>query len=217
MISSEILPEIFVPFFFVLLIALLLIFVFFTIKTTNLDDRFSYSLSSKVSLAELLQKYSRIYGSLDIKVNANITGPVLYEHGLLYINKNYVYKPNLYVGVIALLEIEKGRRKRNYWYSILMATLMILILIGSVLGILYSYWILGIVDICILLLLFLSFLSYKRKVWEYSEILDIARDLLELNNEESSLATKLLLLLAEREYIFAPNMVVRLLRFFLPL
>jgi len=212
-----ILPEIFVPFFFVLLTALLLIFVFFAIKTSNLDNRFSYSLSSKVTLAELLQKYSRIYGSLDIKVNANIAGPVLYEHGLLYINKRYVYKPNLYVGVIALLEIEKGRKKKSYWYSILMAFLMIFIIIGSVVGIAHSYWVLGAVDVCILLILFLSFLSYKRRVGEYGEILDLSKDLLELNNEESDLAIKLLLLLAEKEYVYAPSMVVRLLRFFLPL
>jgi hypothetical protein len=215
---STLLPGIFLPFWIVLLLSLFSVFIFCYLSTRNLPNRFHYILSKGVNIAELLEKYSRIVRPISIKVNAKLKVPILAKDDMIYVNREHVYEPDMYVTVLALVELERsGSSKTTFLKRLYYFFLIIAIIIGSVLGILYNYWILGGVDIIILLLLLSSFLSYKRRAEGYEEIGYVTTDLLELGPEETAIASMLLRKLALKEMLFAPSLLMSMIRFFLPL
>jgi hypothetical protein len=88
--------------------------------------RMDFPLSSQTSVVDLLEKYSRIHGPLDVKVNVAIDRPAsLDKHGTLLINRSHVYRTSSYPTFYTLYQIMLGREQQRELRLLRLATIFI--------------------------------------------------------------------------------------------
>lgn len=102
-----------------LIVAIILLAIQFVLGLSSLHnshrlhDRFTTPLGSKISVAELLEKYSRVIEPINIKVNSNITKVAVSRGDLLHVNRELVYRTDLFVNASTLWYINLTKRKNH--------------------------------------------------------------------------------------------------------
>lgn len=75
--------------------------------------RLDFLVSSQVNMVEVLQLYSRIEGTVNIKVNADIPLPAVFENNLLLVKRDWVYQHRAVPSLWLLRTLRLGERKQT--------------------------------------------------------------------------------------------------------
>lgn len=203
MFSSVILP--------IVLVALILTQVILALLHARYNQQYAqkhdFPLISRTTTVELLEKFSRIYEPIDIKVNAAISTPALYQGGVLRINKEWVYEHRAFATLNTLVELVKMQHGWE-WQQLQMWQKLLLVLQVSLL-------IAGInqpVVVVVSLLLVLTQLSlsiyFAAKMEDIiKQAIEIGRDLLDLNVVELEQAPRVLRHLLSDPYTYPVQLV----------
>jgi len=110
-------------------------------QRSRLHRNFLQPLGSMTSLAQLLEKYSRVVEPFNIKVNARINTSVASRPQILLVNRNHVYRNDLYANCMAVwhIKLTKPENKVFHQYQTWQTLLFILEVILLVMGIYISY------------------------------------------------------------------------------
>jgi len=185
----------------------------------GLPRKYSQPLGSKVTIVELLQKYSRIFESISIRVDAQIRQPARISADVLLVNKREVYGALLYPGVYTLYQLLLMWPRHRMALRIYRVQLLIIIVEAAlfILG-LYFGEILVVVALLIgIVLLIVSFVyqAFLFSIWE--EVKDVAIDLLELDKVEQARIKQLVRRMPSQAFIYAVEPVIWIIRFILPI
>jgi hypothetical protein len=184
----------------------------------RLPRKFAQPLGSKVTIVELLQKYSRIFESISIRVDAEIRQPAKAYADVLLVNKRQVYGAHLYPSVYTLYQLllmwPKYRKTLNVFQ------IQIVLVIAEVaLFIAGLYFGEGFILIALLLgiiLLIVSFIyqSFLSTLWK--EVQDVAIDLLDLDKVEQARVKQLIRQMPAQAFVYAVEPMIWVIRFILP-
>jgi hypothetical protein len=186
----------------------------------RLERKFAFPLGSQTSTADMLELYSRIFGPVNIKVNAAIKGISSANGNLLLINRHQVYRSDLFstcytLWVLHLLK-EENQHLRRYHNWQLGGFSVEIILVA--LGFYYPQlgWLLAVAAVLILALLLSSYIYQYRLRQMKQEYLYVAMDLLSLDKLETMRAESLGNRLSTHPFSYPVGMVHLVVRFFNP-
>lgn len=180
--------------FAALLLTQILLAVLSKLRGWRLHKKFNHALSSQVTLAGLLEKYSRLEKNLSITVNAAIASPAQAYGEVVLVNRSWVYKPELFPNFYGLWQLVLTSQK----YVILkrLHTIQIFIYLAQLLLLILSLvvWEVLIWPSLVLGLIAIIYSLYVESVYEKSlqKTYTLALDYLELDRIEQSRGLKLL-------------------------
>lgn len=208
--------------FAVLLIFQVLLGIASSMHKARLSKKYAYALSDLVDASETLQKYTKIHRKVDIKVNAQIIQPALGLKDIVLINRNDMYKQDLYTNFFLITQLELTKKMYRYLremyilQNLLFALGILLFVLGVSLEIDFSSMLVTIAIILhsvTLALTTFGFLSYD---FMLEEVLDIAIDLLNLSELEEARASRLAQAYKYRVFEYPLDIPLKLFYFFKP-
>ncbi len=205
--------------FFAVLVSQLFIATIASWNLRGLSRKFSQPLGSKVTIVELLQKYSRMYAAVNIKVDADVPGPAGVEADALLLNRKIVYSSGLYHNVFVLFQmllllpaytlLRKTRRVQAGLFL-----LEILIYVAHV----YVYEPLGVVAAFVGFGLLATSFVYQSYLGDIlNEVYELSVDLLELDDVESLRAQVLIKEMQAQAFTYAVEPLIWLVKFVFPI
>ncbi len=187
----------------------------------KLQFRYRFETSSGVEPVELLEKYSRIYQKINLKVNAQISQPAIAINNLVLVNRNEMYKPTLYNNFIVSLSLVEAKiakviqRIHTFQSVIFLVQLLNFTLAFNISSVSYSYFVFGGIALVIFqLLLSTMVLFYKRGL--LLRALEITQDLAELTQEEVETLLDLISNLQFTPFEYPINLLTSIVLFFIP-
>lgn len=171
----------------------LLLAAFAAGRKLGVSQRFLDPLGSQTTLAELLEKFSRIYGTFNVSVNALRKRIVDFSGDTLLVNRELVHQVNLYyllVGVWYLAGVH-GLWRRFQNYKRLQVAMFVLELILAGLGLLNVLFFTAAAIVAIFLVVVSFAVEAAYETW-FERVEDIATDLLELDAYEQKRMQSLL-------------------------
>ncbi len=187
-------------------------------RSRHLDRKFAYPLASKTSVVNLLEKYSRIYGAINVKVNAVIKQPALLRPEILWINRAAAYNEDLYSTFFTTFQLALLNLS-NHWFQAVLPWQMLAYMaqIGlAILALAKSQDYLILVVLVSAGLLIVSWALYFYAAFISATALDMASDLLDLDEIEVTRAKRLAGLFQTDIFKYAIYPVVWLVKFILP-
>lgn len=207
---------------FVLFSALqILLNIYAYFSRTSLPKDFGFTILSLVEPATALENYVKIFRSVNIKVNANITAPAFALQEFVLINKKQMYLNDLYTNYYLLFQLELSKKRNNYIrnqknYTGILFVIGMIIFISS-LVMTENKEIFAVVAIAIQL--FTIFLSIANRSF-YNPILKevdyISYDLLSLDENEQYAANQLGNKLKIVTFEYPLFVLDKIVRFFVP-
>lgn len=187
-------------------------------QTTGLAERFNQVLQSKVRVAEMLEKYSRIVQPFNIKVDADIDVPAEARGSTLYVNKSMVYHYNLYSNYYCLWQLEKMSQpsakllQNNRLWNVAYTVQWLVLLCAVTVFPLAIY-----VSIAIALILIgVSLIARYEEMAVHVRTLDVLYDFADLNDREQKTAREMGDVLANSVFAYSVRWPIRVVRFLLP-
>lgn len=157
----------------------------------KLPQKYSFILGDLSEPVSTLEKYMKIYRKVNLKVNAAIKEPAKAQNEFLLLNKNAMYTPNLYVNFFIIFQLELTKVTNRFArearkYQIIIFTLQIILFFvaialgDSIYGQVIASISLALLIIGIVLSMFIMILLQ----YISEESIEIAKDLLNLDNVE---------------------------------
>lgn len=84
------------------------------ISKKTIPQKYSKPIMSMTDVAQMLELYSKIYRSINLKVNANIKKIAEAEEEYVMINKKYVYQSTLFINIHSIYILELSRKENNF-------------------------------------------------------------------------------------------------------
>lgn len=160
----------------------------------QLHRQHNFPLSSQTNMVELLQKYSAIHEALNLKVNANISGPVERRGDTLWINRAHVYRAEAYPTLLAIYQIRSSNDHRQFLKlgKLVLGLMFVAEISLAALGTLVNPVFMWAAIITAVISLIISmYVEYQIKQL-LEETLEIGTDLLDLDKVEQVKAIELL-------------------------
>ncbi|MCA9379289.1 hypothetical protein KC640_02575 [Candidatus Dojkabacteria bacterium] len=184
----------------------------------NLPRRFGAALLDGNAIADVLEKYSRFYEPINIRVNSQIWQPAVISGDTLHINRRLVRKNDLYLTLYTILQLHLLKEENRYFrnYHILQFVLFVLESVMFILALQVDVlWLLPAV-IAAVVLLSSSIVMYILLGELVIDVLDTAYVLLDMTNLERAMALDLARLWREGSFRYAFSPVKVVLGFFVP-
>jgi hypothetical protein len=186
----------------------------------QLPERFSHILGELIEPAVVLENYMKIYRKLNLRVNAQISEPVLAEREFLLVNRESMYNPDLFTNFYTIFQLELTKsantfaRTRIFIFQNLLFFIQVIVFI---LATIYSSEVIMAISIGTALFSFsLAFLGFIL----YGKILDttfeIALDLLNLDDVEQARAEGLKNDLRYKVFEYPFDIIWKIIQFFKP-
>ena len=176
--------------------------------------RLNFVLSSRTSTVDMLQKYSRIFDPLDIKVNADITDPAKFKDGMLHINRDWVYEHHAYPNLLALLEIVQAEQGNFVSWVVKLQQILFIAELGLLYGLFVNEWFAVLALPVAMVVLGLGVYAEVKIGQHIDKTIDIATDLLDLDEFEVEWSQKLLAVYQNQAHTYPVDLVVSIYRFF---
>lgn len=202
----------------VLLVVQILLALVVILDRRGVHNR-DFPISSMRTVADTIETYSRVHGSINVKVNPQIPTPAMLIQDTVLISRNHAYQTTLYPNFLALYMIQRTSIQSQQWFqleSILPWVFLGEIIIGGV-GILAFPELLW-AAITVALMLIIATVAIERHLHSIRErTLEIAQDLLDLDNVEFARAAKLVRKLGGDGALYPIVLVNRTISFISPL
>lgn len=205
--------------FLAVLIAQLAIAAIAAWELYRLPRKFSQPLGSKVTIVELLQKYSRIFESISIRVDAQIRQPARVYADVLLVNKRQVYGAHLYPGVYTLYQLMlMWPRYRKALQVYRLQFFFMLLEVALFVASLYFGEILVVPALLIGIVLLIASFVYQAFLFNlWLEVGEVAVDLLELDKVEQARIKQMVRQMPAQAFVYAVEPVIWVIRFILPI
>lgn len=159
-------------------------------QRSRLQRKFSQPLGSMTSMAQLLEKYSRVIEPFTLKVNARINTSVASRPSVLLVNRNHVYRNDLYANCMAVWHIKLTKpenklfHRYQLWQTILFLSELILLGMGYYISYLFYYPAIAL-TVALIIYGYIVQMDYNEV---QTEFLEHASDMLDLDPVEQARA-----------------------------
>jgi hypothetical protein len=187
-------------------------------RSRKLHRKFAYALASRTSVVDLLEKFSRVYGPINVKVNAAIKQPAILRPDILWVNREVAYNSDLYSTFYTSFQLAM-LNLNSRWFQMLLpwqvlayfGQIIVAVLVFTV-SQAYLPVLLGIAAGLFVVSLFLYF--YSAYISETA--VEIAADLLDLDKVEIKRAQLLASLFQADIFKYSIYPIIWVIRFIIP-
>lgn len=208
--------------FITLLIVQILFGIASAIHKRKLPQRYAHILTALPDPANTLERYIRIYRSVNLRVNAQIEEPALAQNDFILLKRDHMYNQDLYTNFFLLAQLELTKKMYRFLRELYMFQNIFFIsgIITFVAGLgfdsEYSYYFVAVAVALHVLTIFLSTIAFFLYEFMLEEVILIANDLLDLDELEHVRAQQLATDFKYRVFEYPIDIPVRLLYFFKP-
>ncbi len=188
----------------------------------KLDRKYDHPLSDLIDASKALENYVKIYRKVNIKVHVKIPFPAFAREEYVLINRDKIYNIDLYTNFFTLYQLELSRKEHRFARKLYLIQNLIFLsqLIFFALGLILQYdfsSILLIIAIGIQLFSILfSFIGFIMYEFILGDTLEVASDLLNLDEVEIARAESLKNDLKFHVFEYPFEFIRRVFVFFLP-
>ena len=175
--------------FIIVLIIQFVLALFSKIARYKLEKKYNHPLSNMVEASAALENYVKIYRRVNIKVHAKIPFPAFAKEEFIIINRDRIYKNDLFTNFYTLYQLELSRKENNlarklYTFQNFIFFLQLLFFILGSLQFDVSYIFLVISIGIQLFAIFFSIIGFIIYEFILGDALEVSKDLLGLDEVE---------------------------------
>jgi hypothetical protein len=188
----------------------------------NIEKKYNFILSEGYAAATALEYYVRIFGEIDVNVDAPITETAVAEEGYILLNKKKMYDTDLYTNLYLLFQLELTNKKYNFlrnlyvWHNVLFFLQIITLITFFFIPEDFQFYL----AVATLTIQSINILLSIWSVDMYTKILDEAQikaaDLFNFDNIDDARAEQLANELRYRAFDYPLDVVWKFVRFLLP-
>lgn len=208
--------------FLVVLAIQFLLAIYALLVRKGIEKRFSHPLAEQIEAATALEQYSKIYRTVNLTVDAKINLPAYALDEFLLVNKNHMYHFDLFTTFYTLYQLELTKTEHKFARTLFIFQNILFFLQLSIfgLGLILQYsWAEYVLITALVIQIFsfmLGIIGFVLFEYVLSDTLDIARDILRLDEIEIYRAESLKNDLKYHVYEYPVDFILRIFRFLIP-
>jgi hypothetical protein len=199
-----------------------LLAVYAKVVRHRIDEKYNYPLSEEIEAATVLEQYSAIYRTVNIRVHAKIPIPAFAHNEFLLVNRDRIYDTDLFTNFFTVYQLELTRREHNMarrlhiGQNILFFLQLAFFIVGLAIQYDWAYILIFIsvgIQVFLITFGFIGFFMYQLIL---NDAYQVALNLLQLDDVEQARAEQLKNDLAFQVLEYPLDFIVRVFLFLIP-
>ena len=188
----------------------------------NLPKKYSYVLGEQMETVKTLENYTEKYRKVKLKALDNIVEPALGNENLLIINKGKLYEKDLFSNIYLLFQLELTKPDKTFvrnsyiYQNVLFIFQIIFFTLGIAINSIYSEFVIIFAILLELASIFFSIYCESLILFVLKKVLDIGKQILNLDDVEQARAEALARDLRLRAFEYPFEIVWRIFQFIKP-
>lgn len=202
----------------IILLMQLILAVLMQLELKKYGDKYNFYHSSQMTMVDLLERFSRDYGKINLKVNRRVPDVAMWIGDTLAVDNKAVYRKDALAGILVVRELLGGllgHFENVNWLLAVQRFVFLIELVAIVVALTWQTTIGGIVAVCAgLFCIVLNVLVERQQANFLDVVLRRTSELLDWDNVEQAKGEKLIHQFEGEGYWYVSFPIVWLVRFF---